>query len=161
MNLREHVEFQNGPFTISTDPARLDIDTIHVFLSTRAYWSPDLPRPVLEKAVSNSLCFGVYENGRQAGFARVVTDLATFAYICDLFILEEYRGKGLSKWLVSCILAHPELQNLRRWLLITRDAHGLYSRFGFTPAARPENVMEIVDLDIYRRLQQEQHRTDE
>jgi len=161
MNLREHVEFQNGPFTISTDPARLDIDTIHVFLSTRAYWSPDLPRPVLEKAVSNSLCFGVYENGRQAGFARVVTDLATFAYICDLFILEEYRGKGLSKWLVSCILAHPELQNLRRWLLITRDAHGLYSRFGFTPAARPENVMEIVDLDIYRRLQQGQHRTDE
>jgi GNAT superfamily N-acetyltransferase len=161
MNLREHVEFQNGPFTISTDPARLDIDTIHVFLSTRAYWSPDLPRPVLEKAVRNSLCFGVYENGRQAGFARVVTDLATFAYICDLFILEEYRGKGLSKWLVSCILAHPELQNLRRWLLITRDAHGLYSRFGFTPAARPENVMEIVDLDIYRRLQQGQHRTDE
>jgi GNAT superfamily N-acetyltransferase len=140
----EIVEQRRGTFLISTDPARLDIDAIHGFLR-RAYWSENIPRAVVEKAVAHSLCFGVYAGDQLAGFARVVSDYATFAYICDVFVLEEHRGQGM-----AAILAHPELQGLRRWMLVTRDAHGLYRQQGFQPARRPENVMEITHAGIYK-----------
>jgi GNAT superfamily N-acetyltransferase len=136
---------------ISTDPAKLDLDVIHGFLS-RAYWSEDVPRSTLERAIRNSLCFGVYVDGRQAGFARVVTDRATFAYIADVFILEPHRGRGLSKQMMGVIRSHPDLQGLRRWSLATRDAHGLYSQFGFTPLQMPERHMEILHLEIYKKV---------
>jgi GNAT superfamily N-acetyltransferase len=145
----EIVEQRRGAFLISTDPARLDIDAIHGYLR-RAYWSENIPRAVVEKAVAHSLCFGVYAGDQLAGFARVISDYATFAYICDVFVLEEYRGQGLAKWLMAMILAHPELQGLRRWMLVTRDAHGLYRQQGFQPARRPENVMEITHPGIYK-----------
>ncbi|HEV2383110.1 MAG TPA: GNAT family N-acetyltransferase [Terriglobia bacterium] len=135
---------------ISTDPAKLDLDVIHGFLS-QAYWSEAVPRSTLERAIRNSLCFGVYVDGRQAGFARVVTDRATFAYIADVFILEPHRGRGLSKQMMGVIRSHPDLQGLRRWSLATRDAHGLYSQFGFTPLQIPERHMEILDLEIYKK----------
>jgi GNAT superfamily N-acetyltransferase len=136
---------------ISTDPAKLDLDVIHGFLS-QAYWCEDVPRSTLERAIRNSLCFGVYVNGRQAGFARVVTDRATFAYIADVFILEPHRGRGLSKQMMEVVRSHPDLQGLRRWSLATRDAHGLYSQFGFTPLQMPERHMEILDLEIYKKV---------
>lgn len=143
-------EQQRDGCLISTDPAKLDLDVIHGFLS-QAYWCEDVPRPTLERAIRNSLCFGVYVDGRQAGFARVVTDRATFAYIADVFILEPHRGRGLSKQMMGVIRSHPDLQGLRRWSLATRDAHGLYSQFGFTPLQMPERHMEILDLEIYRK----------
>ena len=134
---------------ISTDPTRLNLDVVHGFLS-RAYWSKNIPRSIVERAVRNSLCFGVYAGGQQVGFARVITDRATFAYIADVFILETHRGRGFSKFMMRAIKAHPDLQGLRRWSLATRDAHGLYSQFGFTPLKMPERHMEILDLGIYK-----------
>jgi GNAT superfamily N-acetyltransferase len=145
----EIVEQRQGEFVISTDLARLDIDAIHGYLR-RSYWAENIPRAVVEKAVAHSLCFGVYAGERLAGFARVVSDYATFAYLCDVFVLEEHRGEGLAKWLLAAILAHPELQGLRRWMLVTRDAHGLYRQYGFQPARHPENVMEITHPGIYK-----------
>jgi GNAT superfamily N-acetyltransferase len=145
----EIVEQRRGEFVISTDPARLDIDAIHGYLR-RSYWAENIPRAVVEKAVAHSLCFSVYAGDQLAGFARVVSDYATFAYICDVFVLEEHRGQGLAKWLLATILAHPELQGLRRWMLVTRDAHGLYQQYGFQPARRPENVMEITHPGMYK-----------
>ena len=127
-------------FTISTDKSKIDIDYVHHFL-TNSYWSPGVPIATVKKAMQNSLCFGVYDNGRQIGYARMVTDTATFAYLADVFIDENYRGKGLAKWLVRVILAHPDLQGLRRIILATRDAHSLYSQFGFVPFATPERWM--------------------
>src|SRR5579863_2665122 len=123
-------EQERGGCLISTDPARLNLDVIHGFLST-AYWSKNIPRSIVERAVRNSLCFGVYADGEQVGFARVITDRATFAYIADVFIVETHRGRGFSKFMMGAIKAHPDLQGLRRWSLATRDAHGLYSQFGF------------------------------
>ena len=136
-------------FTISTDTTRLDIDTIHDFLSNRAYWAKGRSRQKTEHAIHNSLCFGVYQGSQQVGFARVVTDRATFAYLADVFILEEFRGRGLGKWLVETILRHPELQNLRLWCLRTADAHELYSRYGFTPLQAPQRWMERFDPQAY------------
>jgi len=138
---------------ISTDPAKLDLDVIHGFLS-RAYWCEDIPRSTLERAIGNSLCFGVYAGGRQVGFARVVTDRATFAYLADVFILDSHRRRGFSKRMMEAIMSHPDLQGLRRWSLATRDAHGLYSRFGFTPLQMPERHMEILDLEIYKKARE-------
>ena len=134
--------------TIDSDPARLDLDVIHGFL-TASYWSPGISRALVERAVRNSVCFGVYEEGRQVGFARVITDQATFAYLADVFILEAHRGKGLAKALMSAIVADPRLQGLRRWVLATRDAHKLYERYGFTPLARPQRFMELHHPDVY------------
>ena len=128
-------------FTISTDPARLDLDGLYAWLSN-SYWARGIPRDVFERSVRHALCFGVYEGARQVGFARVVTDFATVAYVGDVFVLEAWRGKGLSRWLMEVISAHPELQGLRRWILLTRDAHGLYEKFGFTPLADPSRWME-------------------
>jgi N-acetylglutamate synthase-like GNAT family acetyltransferase len=127
-------------FTISTDKNKIDIDYVHQFLSN-SYWSPGLPMETIKRAMQNSLCFGVYENKKQVGYARMITDTATFAYLADVFIDENYRGKGLGKWLVKVILAHPDLQGLRRIILATRDAHSLYAQFGFVPFATPERWM--------------------
>ena len=142
-------EVDRAGYTISTDPARLDLPAIHRFLST-SYWAPGLPMDVLARAVAGSLCFGLYRGPEQAGFARIITDRATFAYLCDVFVLEEHRGRGLSKWLMEVIMAHPDLQGLRRFQLVTRDAHGLYEQFGFRPPAKPEGHMEIHRPDAYR-----------
>jgi GNAT superfamily N-acetyltransferase len=137
-------------YTISTDPNRLDRRVIHAFLAD-SYWARGIPRDVLDRAIANSLCFGVYEGALQVGFARVITDKATYAYLADVFVLESHRGKGLGKWLVQVILGHPELSGLRRWALVTRDAHGLYARHGFTALPHPERHMEISDPDVYLR----------
>ena len=144
---------RNMPYEISTDRARLDVALIHRWLSEDSYWAKGVPRDVVERSIENALCFGIYDgNGAQIGFARVITDKATFAYLADVFVLEAHRGKGLSKTLMAEILAHPELQDLRRWLLATWDAHGLYAQFGFTPLDRPERIMERRDPDVYARL---------
>jgi GNAT superfamily N-acetyltransferase len=132
---------ETGNITIDTDKGRLDFDVIHGFLST-SYWSPNIPRDIVRRAIDNSLCFGVYIGDRQVGFARVITDFATFAYLADVFVLEEYRGRGLSTRLMDAIVSHSQLQGLRRWMLITRDAHALYARYGFTSLATPEKFME-------------------
>jgi GNAT superfamily N-acetyltransferase len=131
-----------NPYDISTDPTRLQLDAIHAAL-TRSDWSPGIPRDVVARGIANSLCFGVYQGTSQVGFARVVTDKASFAWLCDVYVLEAHRGQGLSKRLVEQILAHPELMGLRRFLLGTLDAHGLYAKVGFKPLAAPERMMEI------------------
>jgi GNAT superfamily N-acetyltransferase len=123
------VDYDRGEYTISTDPGRLDLDAIHGYLSGESYWAQDRPRDVMQRALEHSLCFGVYAGDQQVGLARVVTDYATFAWLCDVFILEAHRGKGLGKWLIECVAAHPQLQGLL-FLLATRDAHGLYQRYG-------------------------------
>lgn len=137
-------------FTISIDKARFDIEMIHGFLST-CYWAEGISRKVVQKSMDNSLCFGVFEGNKQIGFARVITDRATYAYIGDLFILESHRGKGLGKQLMAAIMGHPELQGLRRWSLVTRDAHGLYEPFGFASLANPQRHMERHDPDVYKQ----------
>ena len=137
---------------VDDDPARLDMDVIHGFLAG-SYWAQGIPREVVERAVRGSLCFGLYDGERQVGFARVVTDRATFAYLADVFVLEAYRGRGLSKLLVAEVLGHPSLQGLRRWMLATRDAHSLYAQYGFKPLSAPERFMEMHDPDVYRRGQ--------
>jgi len=131
-----------GGYTLSTDPSLLDRETIHDFLSNQAYWSKGVPFKTVNQAIRNSLSFGMYQNGKQVGFARVISDFATFAYLADVFILEQHRQAGLGKWLVECVLQHPQLQHLRRWSLVTRDAHDLYRAFGFKSLANPENWME-------------------
>jgi GNAT superfamily N-acetyltransferase len=137
-----NIEWQNGEFIISTDRSRLQISAIHKFLSEESYWAKERTREQTEKAIKNSLPFGVYKGENQIGFARVVTDYATFAYLGDVFILDEFRGKGLSKWLMQTILSHPDLQGFRRWILATADAHGLYEQFGFSALKVPERWME-------------------
>jgi GNAT superfamily N-acetyltransferase len=135
--------FMKKGFHISTDNALLNFDAIYNYLANDSYWAKEMPREKLKTAIDNSMCFGVYKNDEQIGFARVVTDKATFAYICDVFVLPVYRGIGLSKWLVQTILAFPGLQGLRRWSLATLDAQGLYSQFGFTQITNPERWMQI------------------
>ena len=144
------VEYRRGSCLVSTDRRKLDLDVIHTFL-TNCYWCPGIPRKVVAESIKGSLCFGVYDKRRQVGFARVITDCATYGYIADVFILASHRGHGLSKWLMQCIMQHPALQNLRRWSLVTRDAHGLYEQYGFVRPAQPERYMEIVKRDIYKK----------
>jgi GNAT superfamily N-acetyltransferase len=143
------MEEHHAGCTISTDPAKLDLDVIHAFLY-QAYWCEGIPRETLERAIQNSLCFGVYADGRQVGFARIISDRATFAYLADVFVVETHRGRGLSKWMMKVIMAHPDLQGLRRWSLGTLDAHGLYSQYGFAPPRFPDRLMEIYDPHIYK-----------
>lgn len=138
-----------GQFTISTDKARLDLQMIQRFLVEDSYWAKDRTEEQTRTAIDNSICFGVYDGERQIGFARVVSDKATFAYLGDVFILEEFRGKGLSKWLMEVIVSHPELQGLRRWVLATRDAHGLYEQFDFSSLRFPERWMEKTAPNAY------------
>lgn len=134
-------EWQRGEFEISTDPKRIDLAATHAFLSTEAYWSPGVPLDTVRKAIAGSIVFGVYRGEGQVGMARVVSDRATFAWVCDVFILDKYRGQGLGKWLMECIAAHPDLQGLRRWMLATRDAHGLYAQTGFAELPEPGRFM--------------------
>jgi GNAT superfamily N-acetyltransferase len=144
------IETQRDGYTISTDKSRFDVTAIHAYL-TRSYWSPGIPRAVVEKAIAGALCFGLFSEQRnQVGFARAITDGATFAYLADVYVLEEHRSKGLGKWIVETILAHPSLQGLRRILLATRDAHGLYAQFGFEPLATPESLMSIHRPNVYQ-----------
>jgi GNAT superfamily N-acetyltransferase len=144
------VEHRRGEYVVSSDSARLDVDALHEYLRA-SYWAERMPRAVLERAIANSLCVGLYHGARQAGFARAITDRATYAYLSDVFVLPEHRGHGLGVWLVECLLAHPDLQGLRRVALFTRDAQSLYARFGFGPAAGPSHYMEIRNPDVYRR----------
>lgn len=123
---------ETGELIISTDKDLIDFEVVYNYLSNESYWAKGIPRAIVQTSIEHSLCFGVYNNDQQIGFARLVTDMATFAYLADVFILEAYRGKGLSKWLIEVIQAHPELQTLRRWVLGTRDAHGLYEQFGWS-----------------------------
>ena len=142
------VEYRRGEFSISTDRERLSLNVVHGFL-TSCYWAKGIPREVVARSIAHSLCFGIYEGDAQVGFARVVSDFATMAYLGDVFVLESHRGRGLSKWLLECIVQHPALLNLRRWILLTRDAHELYSQFGFAKLKAPERYMELHRADVY------------
>lgn len=140
-------------FVVSDERARVDVGFVHSYLR-RSYWAEDVPLEIVERAVENSLCFGLYGPDGQVGFARVISDYATFAYLADVFVIEEYRGRGLSVWLMECVAAHPRLQGLRRWMLGTRDAHGLYEKTGWSRiAAGDGRWMEKADPDIYKRMQ--------
>ncbi len=142
--MNEEYEVVKDEYRISTDPSLLQVDMIHHYLSEESYWAQKIPREVVVKSLANSLCFGLYHDDKQIGFARLITDKATFAYLADVFIVEAYRGKGLSKWMMTAIHAHPEVQGLRRWVLGTRDAHGLYEQFGW----------KIFDEDTRKRFMQ-------
>lgn len=144
-------ENRRGPYLLTTDKSRLQLDLVHGFLSG-AYWSTDIPRATVERAIANSLCFGLYHGAAQVGFARVVSDMASFAYLSDVFILPEQRGRGLGKWMIAEILAcplFPSTPPIRRWLLATADAHGLYAQVGFQPLRAAERYMEIVAVNPY------------
>lgn len=143
-------------YRLSDEKSELQIDVIYGYLSQEAYWSPGIPRAVVERAIANSRCVGIYgPDGAQVAFARLITDDATFAYLCDVFVLPHARGRGLSKAMVAFFMAHPELQHLRRWMLVTRDAHGLYSQFGFGPISEEQvgRLMQRLDPEVYRRMQ--------
>jgi len=142
------VDLKRGPYSISTEHAELDIDAVHAFL-TRSFWAEGISRDLVAKSIANSLCFGLFDGSAQIGFARVVTDRATFAYLCDVYVLESHRGRGLGKWLIEAVMAHADLQGLRRFMLVTRDAHGLYAPYGFAAPADPERHMEIFRPGIY------------
>jgi len=144
-------EWRRGEFEISTDLARVDLPTVHAFLTKETYWSPGVPIDVVRRSLEGSIAFGLYYGGEQVGFTRVVSDRATFAWICDVFVLDAYRGQGLGKWLMECVMTHPDLQGLRRWMLATRDAHGLYEQSGFTELHDATKFMERWDPEIYRR----------
>jgi GNAT superfamily N-acetyltransferase len=147
-------ESLRGEFAISTNRDALDLDVIHNFLAD-SYWAAGIPRDVVTRSIQNSLRFGIYQQQQQVGFARVISDFATYAYIADVFVVDGFRGRGLGKWLMECIMAYPQLQHLRRWGLATRDAHGLYQQFGFSALTSPERHMERYNQNVYRRLQAE------
>lgn len=142
--------WERGGYVVSDDAARLDVKAVHDFLAGQSYWAEHIPRSITERAIANSLCFGLYRGEELAGFARVVTDRATFGYLCDVFVAPEHRGEGRGQWLVSCVLEHPDLQGLRRLCLMTRDAHGLYERFGFREMRDPSRYLEIHRPDVYK-----------
>jgi ribosomal protein S18 acetylase RimI-like enzyme len=142
------VEYRRGSYRITTDPNQIDVDAVHAYL-TQSYWARGIPRETVAKSIRGSICFGLFDGPRQIGLGRVITDRATFAYLCDVYVLEGYRGRGLARWLMEVIVAHPELSGLRRFVLVTRSASGLYEKFGFTPLRRPEGYREIVRPHIY------------
>jgi GNAT superfamily N-acetyltransferase len=137
-----------GQYSITTDPEKIDLDAVHAFLS-RSFWAEGIPKDTVARSLVNSLCFGLFDGAHQIGLARVVTDRATYAYLCDVYVLESHRGHGLGKWLIEAVMAHTDLQGLRRFQLVTRDAHGLYSRYGFATPAHPERHMEIFKHGMY------------
>ena len=145
------MNWQKDKFTISTSREKIDVDYVTAFLS-RSYWAEEIPKEIVQKSIDGSLSFGVYEGDKQIGFARVITDEATFGYLADVFIDERYRGQGLSKWLMEVIMGHASLQNIRRFMLGTRDAHGLYSQFGFKELGAPARWMELAVQDIYKKM---------
>lgn len=136
-------------YAVTTDKSRLDVDLIHRFLSQESYWAKNIPRPVVERSIEHSLCFAAFGGEEQVGFARVVTDRATYAYVADVFVVTEHRGRGIGKLLMEAIRSHPELQGLRHWQLATRDAHDLYRQFGFGDVKNPERQMQILDRNFY------------
>ncbi|MFC5269169.1 GNAT family N-acetyltransferase [Adhaeribacter terreus] len=140
--------YERPPYFIYTDPEKADAIAIHQYLSQDSYWAEKIPLETVEKSLQNSLCFSVYANEKQIGLARVITDKATFAYLCDVYILEAFRGKGLSKWLMECVQSHPDIQGIRRFMLATKDAHGLYEQFGFK-LSEAGRLMEIVNREVY------------
>lgn len=145
-------EVREPPILVSDDASRLQAEAIHAYLA-RSYWAAGIPREIVERAIANSLCLGAYDldaSGAQVGLARLVTDRATFAYLCDVYVLESHRGRGVSKLLMQAATTHPDLRNLRRWMLMTRDAHGLYEQFGFTPLKDCTRAMEKHDAGVYR-----------
>ena len=144
-----HLEWTKENYLVTTDREKLDVGAIHAFLS-RAYWCEGIPLATVEGALNHSLCFGLFDGGVQLGLARVITDYTTFAYLCDVYVLPSHQGRGLGTWLMGCVIAHPQLQGLRRFNLATRDAHGLYAKFGFKPLAKPEAHMEIHKPAIYK-----------
>lgn len=143
-----YVEQHRGEYCVSSNPDRLDLAAIHGYLS-KSYWSPGIPREVLRRAIDGSICFGLFKQNSQVGFARVVTDRATFAYLCDVYVLDAHQRQGLGHWLIQVVIDHPDLQGLRRFVLVTRDAHRLYKKFGFLPLARPDGYMELYRPDVY------------
>ena len=146
----DHEKTEDG-LLFSTDRGRLDIDVIHAFLSTESYWVPGIRREFVERAIETSLCFAIFEGARQLGFARVITDGAGFAWLADVFVVAGERGRKLGERLIEFVLAHPDLQRIRRFMLATRDAHGLYAKYGFTPLAHPDRIMERYDADALSR----------
>ncbi|MBD2726726.1 GNAT family N-acetyltransferase [Nostoc sp. FACHB-892] len=143
-------EWLQGEYSITTDVNQLDVNVIHQFLAS-SYWAKGLPLEVLQRSIQNSLIFGLYKGKQQIGFARLITDHATFAYVADVFVLEPFREQGLGKWLMETIISYPELQGLRRWLLATKDAHELYRRFGFTELNNSDSFMEKWSPDVYQQ----------
>jgi GNAT superfamily N-acetyltransferase len=141
-------DVSSGDCRISTDPRRLDVDAVHAFL-TRSYWAEGVSRAIVERALSGSLCYGLYDHDVQIGLARVITDRVTFAYLCDVYVLESHRGRGLGVWLMETVMSHPDLQGLRRFSLVTKDAQELYRRFGFTEIAVEGRHMEIARPGLY------------
>ncbi|HKF43582.1 MAG TPA: GNAT family N-acetyltransferase [Thermoanaerobaculia bacterium] len=142
------MEWKRGEFTVSTEKERLDRETIHAFL-TESYWARGVPREIVDRSIENSLCFGLYDGERLVGFARVITDRATFGYLADVFVVESHRGRGLATWFMETVMSHPDLRDIRRWMLVTRDAHGLYRKVGFTDLSAPERIMEKVLANPY------------
>jgi N-acetylglutamate synthase-like GNAT family acetyltransferase len=145
-----HPTYTREAFTIYTDPAGADLPAIHDYLSKQSYWAQNVPLETVAKSLRNSLCFHLYAGEKQIGLARVITDKATFAYLCDVYVLPDFRGKGLSKWLMQCVKEHPDLQDIRRFMLATKDAHGLYTQFGFQ-LSEAGRLMEIVNREVYRK----------
>jgi GNAT superfamily N-acetyltransferase len=152
MALKSMAEFERArdDFRITTDRAAIDVDAVHAYIA-RSYWAESIPREIVTKAIDGSLCFALLHGAAQVGFARVVTDRATFAYLCDVYVLENYQGRGLGKWLIRELLTHPDLQGLRRFMLATKDAHGLYEPFSFAPPKFPETILEILRPGLYKR----------
>jgi GNAT superfamily N-acetyltransferase len=142
------MEWKRDGFTVSTEKDRLDRGVIHEFLRD-SYWAKGIPRALVDRSIENSLCFGLYDGEALVGFTRVITDKATFAYLSDVFVLESHRGRGLATWFMEVVMTHPDLQGIRRWMLATADAHGLYRKVGFTPLSKPERIMEKLRPDPY------------
>lgn len=145
------MEDDRGDLVLTTDAGRMDVDAVHAFLSRESYWAQGIPREVVARSIAHSLCFGVLDRGRQVAFARVVTDRATYAYLCDVYVLASHRGRGIATWMMDAMDGHPDLQGLRRWNLVTRDAHDLYARRRWVAAAQPESYMERLDRGVYQR----------
>jgi GNAT superfamily N-acetyltransferase len=145
-------EEEQGEFLISTDKSKLDAELIHNYLSKESYWAKNVPLEIVQRGIKGSICFGIYHQQKQIGFARVISDGAVFAWLADVFVLKEFQGKGLSKWMMKFILSHPDLQGLRRWMLGTKDAHGLYAQFGFKALDNPGRIMGLILLTEYPSL---------
>jgi GNAT superfamily N-acetyltransferase len=147
------MEFRKDNYIISTDRSKIDTRLVHDYLCHHSYWAKGIAEDIVKRSIENSLCWGIYLENKQVGFARVISDLATYAYLADVFIVPEEQGKGLAKWLIQVILDHPQLQGLRRFVLATKDAHGLYAQFGFTTYANPDRLMCRHDPDVYKSPQ--------
>lgn len=147
----DNITVYKDDYCISTNREKLDVNAIHNFLSTQSYWCQNIPVETVIKSIDNSLNFGLYYEDQQIGFARIISDFSTMAYLADVYVLPEHRGKGLSKWMMQVIMSHPELQGLRRWMLLTADAHGLYKQFGWKEIANPDRYMELHNKNIYQK----------